>query len=130
MRWSRPIMPTQSRTINNGQRRCLGHLAIPGHLSAMHAGRRIVNMDAETILSELSAMINLRNRTRRGINRMLRELEMLEAEAFRNYGHIVFEGRITWVQRFHPADGRRSAFFAHPGPPDARTTLQKSCCNF
>ena len=93
-------MPTQSRTINNGQRRCLGHLAIPGHLSAMHAGRRIVNMDAETVLSELSAMINLRNRTRRGINRMLSELEMLEAEAFRNYGHIVFEGRITWVQRF------------------------------
>ena len=93
-------MPTQSRPINNGQRRCLGHLAIPGHLSAMHMGRRIVNMDAETVLSELGALINLRNSTRRNINRMLSELESMEAEAFRNFGHIVFAGSITWVQRF------------------------------
>ena len=92
-------MPTQSRPINSGQRRSLGLLAIPGHLSAMHMGRRIVNMDAATVHSELARLIDLRNRTRRNINRMISELEALEAEAFRNFGHIAFDGRIAWTQR-------------------------------
>ena len=105
-------MPTQSRPISNGQRRCLGHVAIPGHLSAMHMGRRIVNMNAETVLSELATLIDLRNRTRRNINRMISELEALEAEAFRNFGHIVFAGSITWVQRFILLMTRKRVFRA------------------
>ena len=92
-------MPTQSRPINSGQRRCLGHLAIPGHLAAMHMGRCIVNMDTETVINELRALINLRNRTRRNIAQMTTELGLLEEAAFRNYGHTVFEGRGTWAQR-------------------------------